>query len=214
MRKTPYKTWLLAGLFLLIPWVAHAAGLGKLTILSALGQPLLAEVDLVSVRAGESATLVARLAPPEAYTQANILYSPALVGVRMTIERRPDGQSYIKVISTRPVNEPFIHLLVELSWPQGRLVREYTALIDPIGYTLPTVAVAPDAPVVSPMVVTPPVAPGPQPIEPARQPPPVAAAAPVEAKPAAESPLSGKEQSDRCGLRIATAGGKGSGGSW
>ncbi|MBI2223899.1 MAG: FimV family protein [Betaproteobacteria bacterium] len=186
MRKTPYQTWLLAGLFLLMSWVAHAAGLGKLTILSALGQPLLAEVDLVSVRAGESATLVARLAPPEAYTQANILYSPALVGVRMTIERRPDGQSYIKVISTRPVNEPFIHLLVELSWPQGRLVREYTALIDPIGYTPPTVAIAPDAPVVSPMVVTPPVTPEPQPIEPARQPPPVAAAAPVEAKPAAE----------------------------
>ncbi|MEK7230412.1 MAG: FimV/HubP family polar landmark protein [Pseudomonadota bacterium] len=184
MRKTPYKTWLLAGLFLLMPWVAHAAGLGKLTIVSALGQPLLAEVDLVSVRAGELATLIARLAPPEAYTQANISYSPALVGVRMSIERRPDGEHYIKIISTRPVNEPFIDLLVELSWPQGRLVREYTALIDPIGYTPPTVAVAPDAPVVSPMAVTPPMIPEPQPIEPARQPP-VAAAAPVEAKPAA-----------------------------
>ena len=184
MRKSPYKTWLLVGLILLMPWVANAAGLGKLTILSALGQPLLAEVELVSVRAGESATLVARLAPPEAYTQANILYSPALVGVRMSIERRPDGEPYIKIISTRPVNEPFIHLLVELSWPQGRLVREYTALIDPIGYTPPTVAVAPDAPVVSPMVVTPPVTPGPRPIEPVRQPP-VAAATPVEAKPAA-----------------------------
>ena len=184
MRKTPYKTWLLAGLFLLMPWVAHAAGLGKLTILSALGQPLLAEVDLVSVRTSELATLVARLAPPEAYTQASISYSPALVGVRMSIERRPDGEHYIKIISTRPVNEPFIDLLVELSWPQGRLVREYTALIDPIGYTPPTVAVAPDAPVVSPMAVTPPMIPEPQPIEPARQPP-VAAAAPVEAKPAA-----------------------------
>lgn len=184
MRKTPYKTWLLVGLILLMPWVAHAAGLGKLTILSALGQPLLAEVDLVSVRASESAILVARLAPPEAYTQANISYSPALVGVRMSIERRPDGEHYIKIISTRPVNEPFIDLLVELSWPQGRLVREYTALIDPIGYVPPTVAVAPDAPVVSPMAVTPPVTPEPQPIEPARQPP-VAAAAPVEARLAA-----------------------------
>jgi len=184
VRKTPYKTWLLAGLILLMPWVAHAAGLGKLTILSPLGQPLSAEVDLVSVRAGELATLVARLAPPEAYTQASISYSPALVGVRMSIERRADGEHYIKIISTRPVNEPFIDLLVELSWPQGRLVREYTALIDPIGYNPPTVAVAPDAPVVSPMVVTPPVTPGPRPIEPARQ---VgeAAVAPAEARPAA-----------------------------
>ena len=172
------------GFFLLMPWVAHAAGLGKLTILSALGQPLLAEVDLVSVRAGELATLVARLAPPEGYTQANISYSPALVGVRMSIERRSGGEHYIKIISTRPVNEPFIDLLVELSWPQGRLVRDYTALLDPIGYTPPTVAAAPDAPVVSPMPVTPPVTPEPQPSEPARQPP-VTAAAPVEAKPAA-----------------------------
>ncbi len=187
MRKTPYKTWLLVGLFLLIPWVAHAAGLGKLTILSALGQPLLAEVDLVSVRAGELATLVARLAPPEAYTQANISYSQALVGVRMSIERRPDGQSYIKIISTRPVNEPFIDLLVELSWPQGRLVREYTALIDPTGYTPPTAAVEPVAPVVSPVPVTPPVTTEPQPIAPASRPP-MAAVAPVEAKPAAAQP--------------------------
>ncbi len=120
MRKTTYKTWLWAGFFLLMPWVAHAAGLGKLTILSALGQPLLAEVDLVSVQTGELATLVARLAPPEAFTRANIRYSPALVGVRMSIERRADGQPYIKIISTRPVNEPFIDLLVELNWTQGR----------------------------------------------------------------------------------------------
>lgn len=180
MRKTPYKIWLLAGFFLLMPWVADAAGLGKLIILSALGQPLLAEVDLVSVQTGELATLIARLAPPEAFTQAEVSYSPALVGVRMSIERRADGQPYIKIISTRPVNEPFINLLVELSWPQGRLVREYTALIDPIEYT----PVAPVAPVVPSVAVTPPVTPEPQPIAPAPQPP-EAAAVPVEATPAA-----------------------------
>ncbi len=182
MRKTPYKTWLLAGLILLMPWVADAAGLGKLTIRSALGQPLLAEVDLVSVQTGELATLVARLAPPEAFTQANIAYSPALVGVRMSIERRADGQPYIRIISTRPVNEPFLDLLVELSWPQGRLVREYTALVDPIGYT-PAVPVAPVEPVAPPVVITPPVTPEPQPIALPPQPP-VAAAVPLEARPA------------------------------
>ena len=183
MRKTPVKTWLLAGFFLLMPWVADAAGLGKLTILSALGQPLLAEVDLVSVQKGEVATLIARLAPPEAFTQANIAYSPALVGVRMSIERRADGQPYIKIISTRPVNEPFIDLLVELSWQQGRLVREYTALIDPAGYT-PAVPVVPVAPVEPSVAVTPLVTPEPKPIAPVPQPP-VAAAVPADAKPAA-----------------------------
>ncbi|MDO8597993.1 MAG: FimV/HubP family polar landmark protein, partial [Sulfuricaulis sp.] len=131
----PYKTWLLAGFLVLVPWAVHAAGLGKLTILSALGRPLIAEIDLVSVRNDEIATLTARLATPEAFAQANIQYSAALVGLRMSIERRANGSSYIKVISTRPINDPFLDLLVELSWAQGRLVREYTALIDPPGYT-------------------------------------------------------------------------------
>ena len=185
MRKTPYKTWLLAGFLLLTPWVAHAAGLGKLTIVSALGQPLLAEVDLVSVQTGELATLTARLAPPEAFTKANIVYSPALVGVRMSIERRADGQAYIKIISTRPINEPFLDLLVELSWAQGRLVREYTALVDPAGYA-PTVPAEPVAPAIPPVAITPPVTTESQPIAPAPQPP-VAVATPVEAKPAVKA---------------------------
>jgi len=178
VREFPYKTWILAGVFLLMPWVAHAAGLGKLTILSALGQPLSAEIDLVSVQKDELSTLTARIAAPEAFTQANIQYSPALIGVRLTVERRADGKPYIKIISTRAVNEPFIDLLVELSWAQGRLVREYTALIDPPGYT-PTVPVAPS------VAITPPAAPESKPVEPAPQAP---AGAPVETKPAANAP--------------------------
>ena len=172
LRKMPYKTWLLTGALLLMPWVAHAAGLGKLTILSALGRPLLAEVDLLSVQKDELATLTARLASPEAFTQANVQYSPALVGVRLSIERRADGRPYIKIISTRPVNEPFIDLLVELNWAQGRLVREYTALIDPPGYT----PGAPIAQAVPPVAVGPAVTLESQPI--------VQAAPPVELAPA------------------------------
>ena len=134
-----------------MPWAAHAAGLGKLTILSALGQPLSAQIDLVSVQKDELATLSARLAAPEAFTQANVQYSPALVGARVSIEKRAQGQPYIKITSSRAINEPFLSLLVELSWAQGRLVREYTALIDPPGFTpaaptsTPYVAVAPPA---------------------------------------------------------------------
>jgi pilus assembly protein FimV len=164
VHEIPYKTWLCAAFLLLMPWVAHAAGLGKLTVLSALGQPLLAEIDLMSVQKDELSTLTARIASPEAFQQANIQFSPALLGARVSIERRSDGKPYIKIISLRTVSEPFIDVLVELSWAQGRLVREYTALVDPPGYS-------PTAPVATPMVV-PPVAPGvgvapaPQPVEP------------------------------------------------
>ena len=162
-------------MLLVLPCVAHAAGLGKLTIVSALGQPLLAEVDLVSVQEQELAALQARIASPEAFTKANVQYSPALIGVRVSVERRSDGRPYIKIISTRPVNEPFIDLLVELSWPQGHLVREYTALIDPPGYT-------PGAPIVQ---VVPPVVSAPAVTLESQAP---ASTAPVEAKPAATAP--------------------------
>ncbi len=95
------------GIFLLCPWVAHAAGLGKLTVLSALGQPLSAEIDLVSVQKDEFNSLTARIASPEAFQQANIQYSPALIGVRLSVERRADGRPYIKIVSHAPGQRAF-----------------------------------------------------------------------------------------------------------
>ena len=167
MREFPYKTWLCAAISLLMPWVADAAGLGRLTVLSSLGQPLSAEIELMSVQKDELATLTARMASPDAFQQANIQYSPALAGARLSIERRPDGRSFIKITSARTVTEPYIDLLVELSWAQGRLVREYTALVDPPGYT-PTATAPVVVTPVAPRVV---VAPTPQPAEPATAPP-------------------------------------------
>ena len=168
MRKFPYKTWLLAGLLLLTPGAVYAAGLGKLNVLSSLGQPLQAEIDLIAVEKDELSSMTARLASPEAYTEANIPYSSALVGVRVSIEKRADGTPYIRISSIRAVNDPFIDFLIELNWAQGKLVRQYTALIDPPGFTLPGVAAPP-------MTVAPP------------------AAAPAEAKPIEAAPAAAPE---------------------
>lgn len=109
---------------------AYAAGLGKLTVLSSLGQPLNAEIELTSVTAEEASGLVAKLAPAEAFRQANIDYNPALSTLRFVVEQRGSRQ-YVKITSTQPVNEPFVDMLLELSWNSGRLVREYTFLLDP-----------------------------------------------------------------------------------
>ncbi|MGH8619323.1 MAG: type IV pilus assembly protein FimV, partial [Burkholderiales bacterium] len=136
-----------------MPWgagIAEAAGLGKITILSSLGQPLAAEIELVAVQKEEIPSLTARLASPEAFRAANITFSPALAGARLAIERRANGQYYIRLSSSRIVNEPFLDLLVELTWGSGRLVREYTVLIDPPA--IPGAAPQPGAPV----AVTPP----------------------------------------------------------
>ena len=118
------RTWLLALAVALLPCVAGAAGLGRITVLTAIGQPLNAEIELVAVTPQEMASLSARLALPDAYRQANLQYNTALTGARVTIEKRPNGQPYLKVATTRPVVEPFIDLVVELTWAAGRLSRE------------------------------------------------------------------------------------------
>ena len=112
------------------PLVAEAAGIGKLTVLSGLGQPLKAELDVAANR-DELAGMSARLAPQDAFRQAGIDYPSVLLDLRFALEKRANGQAVIKVTSVKPVNEPFLDFLVELNWPAGRLVREYTFLLDP-----------------------------------------------------------------------------------
>ena len=109
---------------------ADAAGLGRLSVQSALGQPLQAEVEVTSVNAEEAATLAARLASPDAFRAAGLQFNNSLAGLRMVVEER-GGRHFIKVTSSRPINEPFVDLMVELNWASGKFVREYTFLLDP-----------------------------------------------------------------------------------
>ena len=126
---------------LALPVLAHAAGLGRLTVQSYLGQPLRAEIEVVSVQAGEESSLEARLASGNAFAQAGIEFNPALSTIRFEMEKR-NGQPYIRVTTRQPVNEPFVDLLVELRWSTGLFVREYTVLLDPPGYEAPKPAAA------------------------------------------------------------------------
>ncbi|MGV0976167.1 MAG: FimV/HubP family polar landmark protein [Azonexus sp.] len=112
------------------PWLAEAASLGKLTVLSGLGQPLRAEIEISASRA-ELAGMTARLAGSAAFREAGIDYASALLDLRFAIEKRSNGAPVVKISSTKPVNEPFMDMLVELSWPSGPLLREYTFLLDP-----------------------------------------------------------------------------------
>jgi pilus assembly protein FimV len=114
----------------LVTSVAQAAGLGKLTVLSALGQPLRAEIELTSVADGEASGLVAKLASSDAFRLANIEFNPALLSLRFNVDQRA-GRQVIRISSTQPLNEPFVDMLLELSWNGGKLVREYTFLLDP-----------------------------------------------------------------------------------
>ncbi len=109
--------------------------------MSSLGQPLKAEIDLVS-RPDELANLSSRIASPAAYGEADLLYNPLLAGVSLNVKQLPNGQAYLEVVSSRPVNEPFLHLLVELVGGKTRFIRGYTVLIDPFEFRPPPVAPA------------------------------------------------------------------------
>ena len=146
---------------------AEAAGLGRLSVNSSLGQPLSVEIELVSLQPGEFEALAARVASPEAYTNARIEFSPLLRQLRFTAERRADGKPVLKVTSSAPINEPFLDVLVEVNWPSGKLLREYPILLDPPGFSegrvAPPVAavvvIKPTASNVAPAIATQPSSP-------------------------------------------------------
>ncbi|WP_319633124.1 FimV/HubP family polar landmark protein [Janthinobacterium rivuli] len=114
---------------MLLSPAASAAELGKITVLSAAGQPLRAEVELSAVKPGEATSLLAKLAPPDAYRQANVEFNPALNALTFAVENR-NGKPFIRISSAQPVAEPMVDLLLELSSKSGRQVREYAFVLD------------------------------------------------------------------------------------
>jgi pilus assembly protein FimV len=193
VSKTSLRASIIAGALLLLSGGAHAAGLGKLTVQTHLGEPLRAEIDVVAVEKGELDTLSARLASPDAYVQSNLPYPSPALGLRLSVEQRSSGEPFIRVTSQQPVPEPFVDLLIELNWNGGKILRAYTALLDP-----PAFATAPSdtsAPAPTREAAAPPPPPEPQ-VEtrmgsemqqPAPPAPPAETAAPPPA-PGAETP--------------------------
>ena len=129
-----------------LPLMADAAGLGRITVFSALGQPLRAEIE-VNANKDEVPGMAAKIASPEAFRQAGLEYAGALSSVKVVLDKRPNGQPYLKLTSERPVSDPFVDMLLELNWTAGRLVREYTFLLDPpeAGRSAPASTPAPAA---------------------------------------------------------------------
>ncbi|MFM2404507.1 MAG: hypothetical protein RL223_2387 [Pseudomonadota bacterium] len=130
-----------------LPQTASAVGLGRLNVQSALGEGMRADIDLSNLTAEEASSLQVRIASPEAYRAAGVDYNPVLASSRAIIVRRTDGRAQVRLISDRAVQEPFVEVILELGWANGRLVREFTLLFDPPGQRLPAPVAAPVAPV-------------------------------------------------------------------
>lgn len=110
---------------------AQALALGRISVQSALGEPLRVDIDIPEINAEEASSLRATVASPQAFRAAGLEYSPALSAVEITLQRRPDGRYFLRLVSSRPVNEPFVDLILETTWSSGRIVRDYTMLFDP-----------------------------------------------------------------------------------
>jgi pilus assembly protein FimV len=154
--------------------VAYAAGLGGINVTSALGQPLKAEIEVVSIEKVDKSTLRAKLASVEAYKSAGLDYPYSIPKLKFQFEERANGEPYIRVTSIQPVNEPFVSLMIELSWSAGKLLREYTFLLDPVDYQ-PEQPKAAEVKPIEPILAAPIVVPA-------------AASEPVAAQPVVEAP--------------------------
>ncbi len=165
---------------------AAALALGRVNVLSALGEPLRAEIDVPEITAEEAASLRTSVANPDAFRAAGLEYNPALSGAQISLQRRANGSAFLRLSSDRTINEPFVDLILEASWASGRIVRDYTMLFDPSNMraaapsaTVPAASSAPAAPAASQRVT-----PAPMPAsEPAPRPARAAPAPKAEAAP-------------------------------
>ncbi len=168
---------------------AWGVGLGKLSVQSALGETLKAEIEITSLSPEEAGTLKVRVAPPEAYRTSGVDYNPILTSAQVQLVQS-GGRTLLRVSSDRAVQEPFVDVILELSWASGKLVREYTLLFDPPTSkpvaAPPAVATAPviAAPAPAPVAAAPAAVPAPAPVAMAPMAPVAKPAAPAASRPA------------------------------
>jgi pilus assembly protein FimV len=125
------KLRVLVSAILLTPAVAWGLGLGEIRLKSALNQPFSAEIDLVAATAEEVNALEANLASPEVFARYGLDRPAFLSALDFTVGRGQDGRAVLLVRSRDSISEPFVSFLIDVSWPRGRLLREYTVLLDP-----------------------------------------------------------------------------------
>lgn len=110
---------------------AHAVALGRITVQSALGESLRAEIDISDLSAEEASSLKIAVAGADVFKSAGLEYSAAAAGLDIRLQKRADGRSFLRLSSNRAVTDPFVDLILEARWAAGRVTRDYTLLFDP-----------------------------------------------------------------------------------
>ena len=113
---------------------AFALGLGDITIHSALNQKLNAEIELLETRGMSENEIVAQLATADDFKRVGIERFFFLTALQFHVEMRDQDHAILRVTSAQPITEPYLNFLVQVIWPSGRLLKEYTVLLDPPTY--------------------------------------------------------------------------------
>lgn len=138
MHNSKLKQITVALCLALLPLSVFAAGLGKLNVNSGLGEPLKADIEILSVSADDLNSITAAIATDEAYTLQGIEKPASHNSIKIEIGKNASGAPILKLKSSQPISEPFLDMLIQVDWASGRLLREYTVLLDPPGYTADT----------------------------------------------------------------------------
>ncbi len=139
----------IATVLLLAAGNALALGLGQIEVKSRINQPLLAEIPIISTTPGELQALQARLASPETFRRVGLQPPQGIAAdLRFSLGNDARGRPVIRVTTVAPVNQAVLNFLIEVDWGQGRLVREYSALVD-----APRTASAPLQPAISAPII-------------------------------------------------------------
>ncbi len=121
----------MAILAMLIPALGHALGLGNIVMKSALNQPLDAQIELLSVKKGDLNNLTVKLGSAEDFQRVGADRAFFLTKINFEVVRRKNGTAYVQLTTAKTVTEPFLDFVVEARWPRGRILREFTVLVDP-----------------------------------------------------------------------------------
>ncbi|WP_122297126.1 type IV pilus assembly protein FimV, partial [Pseudomonas syringae group genomosp. 7] len=125
--------------------MAQALGLGELSVKSTLYQPLVAEIELTEAQGLNATQVVPSLATTADFAQAGVTRQAFLNDLTFTPVINASGKSVLRITSSKPVREPYVKFLVQVLWPNGRLLREYSLLLDPPKFS-PEAAAAAAAP--------------------------------------------------------------------
>ena len=133
LHKRPVIWIVLSACIWLVTSNAQAIGLGRIVVNSALNQPLDAEISIASIESNVLESLEIRLATDSDFQRANISIEPVVKLLQFNVINGETGP-WIHLTTDGPVRTPFLHFLATIEWSGGKIIREYTALLDPPGY--------------------------------------------------------------------------------